>query len=207
MKQTEKKQYRNFFFDFDGMICDTYPHIVSIFVECMKETRGVEIDYSEAYDKFKVSFATARDFYGVNDAEWAYFLPRYADLHREPHSKLYPGIREFLEENVRRGGKNYIYTNRGETLYEYLDFFALSHLFTDSIISAKKPDPAPLLAMMARDGLAPADCVVVGDRPLDVQGGRNAGLDGILFDEDGRNQGKETTYLIGSCRELFDFLT
>ena len=48
-----------------------------------------------------------------------------------------------------------------------------------------KPAPDALLAMMTRYGLQAADCVMVGDRDIDLDAGKNAGMAGILFDPDG----------------------
>ena len=39
--------------------------------------------------------------------------------------------------------------------------------------------------MMDKHGLNPRDCVMVGDRPIDLDAGINAGMQSILFDEDG----------------------
>ena len=59
-------------------------------------------------------------------------------------------------------------------------------LFTDYVTSEDgfpmKPAPDALLALMKRNGLDPSECVMIGDREIDVQSGYNAGMDGILFD-------------------------
>ena len=42
-----------------------------------------------------------------------------------------------------------------------------------------KPHPAPLLAASAALGLAPADCVYVGDDERDIQAAHAAGMPGV----------------------------
>lgn len=206
MCEKNKKHYKHFFFDFDGMLCDSYPHIVGTFIKAMKKLRNVDIDYEEAFSKFKISFAVAYVFYKITPEEDAFYATYHKDIHMEPLAQLYAGVREFLQENITRGNQNYIYTNRGETLYGYLELFDIEHLFTDIIISAQKPDPALLEAMLDKHSLDRRQCVVVGDRVLDIEGARNAGVDGILFDEFYNLADVDATYVIHEIKELFDFL-
>ena len=39
--------YKYFFFDFDGMLCDSYTHTTKAFVKTLQETRGVRINEKE----------------------------------------------------------------------------------------------------------------------------------------------------------------
>ena len=43
-----------------------------------------------------------------------------------------------------------------------------------------KPDPAPLMEATARIGIAPSDCIYVGDDRRDVQAGRAAGMKTVV---------------------------
>ena len=45
-----------------------------------------------------------------------------------------------------------------------------------------KPAPDALLNLMARRSLEPAQCLMLGDRSIDVEAARNAGIAGCLFD-------------------------
>ena len=44
--------YKYFFFDFDGMLCDSYDHTTSACVKTLKETRGVDINHKLAYNLY-----------------------------------------------------------------------------------------------------------------------------------------------------------
>ena len=50
---------------------------------------------------------------------------------------------------------------------------------------ARKPDPAMVLALLAKHSLAPMDCLAVGDRPGDVIAARAAGVRGVLLETAG----------------------
>ena len=128
------------------------------------------------------------------------------DLTVPPLPALIPHAETVLREAMARGCKNYIYTNRGDFLFQYLDFFGIHDCFTDFIIEAKKPNPASLLAMIERHGLNPSECVVVGDRAIDVEGGRRAGVDGILFNPIGRVKEHCAKFVIRELSELYRFL-
>jgi phosphoglycolate phosphatase len=67
----------------------------------------------------------------------------------------------------------------GELCRRILDHFGLCDRFA-AVLGGdwggpRKPDPAPLLAVAARLGLAPADGAMVGDSPVDLVAGRAAG--------------------------------
>jgi len=100
--------------------------------------------------------------------------------------------------------KRLIVGNTG--LFQYLDFFGIRDCFTDFIIGANKPNPDLLIAMIERHGLQPSECVVVGDRVIDMEGGRRAGIDGILFNPVGRVKEHCAKHVIRELSELFRFL-
>ena len=63
-------------------------------------------------------------------------------------------------------------------LGEHFEFVIDSHVF-----GVEKPDPRIFLAAVERLGLAPAECLYVGDLyPVDVLGARGAGLQAVLVD-------------------------
>jgi phosphoglycolate phosphatase-like HAD superfamily hydrolase len=57
-------------------------------------------------------------------------------------------------------------------------------LFADCLIAEEgfpsKPAPDAVLALIARNSLDPAECVMVGDREIDGMSGKNAGIAGAL---------------------------
>ncbi len=201
-----QKRYRCFFYDFDGMISDTYPHIARAFSMALSEARETEIDERQTYDLLKVSFQTAYDYYNVSLEEKELIKKRHENWLYEPIPTLFPDMREVLTEGVRRGNRNIIYTNRGESVYEYLERLGVLDCFSEFILHANKPDHETLRNMVERQGLNPEECVVIGDREVDMIPACALGIDGILFDPDDRVREHHGTYVIRSIKELFDFL-
>ena len=74
------------------------------------------------------------------------------------------------------------------------------------MIHAHKPDSESLRQMLKKHDLRAEDCVVVGDRALDVEGGAGAGVDGILYNPIGRVKEHCARYVIRDLSELYDFL-
>ncbi|WP_252899112.1 HAD-IA family hydrolase [Lactococcus fujiensis] len=87
-----------------------------------------------------------------------------------------------IQEN---GGQNFVLSHRDESTIEYLGL--LTSVFREIITSkqsfARKPNPEAILYLVSKYHLNPAETVMVGDRPLDVEAGRNAGVQTLLFDE------------------------
>jgi 2-haloacid dehalogenase len=67
--------------------------------------------------------------------------------------------------------------------------FDFLELFEDILVSGEerlaKPDPRIFELLTERSGLPPGSCVFVDDKPENVEAARAAGLDGIVFVDDG----------------------
>ena len=59
---------KNYIWDFDGMLFDSYPHITSAFIKAMREF-GTEPDYDEAKALLEITFAHCYEHYGVTDEQ------------------------------------------------------------------------------------------------------------------------------------------
>jgi HAD superfamily hydrolase (TIGR01549 family) len=199
-------KYKYFFWDFDGMLCDTYPHVQAAFIKALRECGREEIDEKKVYDDLKINFGEAIRNFNMEGESLRLFNLYYRDLSLEPHSYLFPHIEDILKIIVEKGGKNFIYTNRDEVLFEYLDEFDIRKYFTDFKISARKPTPEPLYELFEKYSLDKAECVVVGDRNLDCLGGKNAGIDGILFDPEYREKDIVARFVIRDTGELYEFV-
>lgn len=198
--------YKYFFFDFDGMLCDTYDHITCAFLKTMKETRGIDVNYKEAYDLFKITFRETFKFYNLTDKEKEIFINYHEDINFKPEATLYLPVKKLLKSIIESGGKSFIYTNRNASLYDYLDKFDIRKYFEDVILLANKPDPTLLLEMINKYNLPLNECVVVGDRSIDVDAAYNAHIDGILYDVDSRVFLHHATHVIKKINELYNFI-
>ena len=198
--------YKYFFFDFDGMLCDSYSHIATAFCKVLGESRNSKINFIEAYDCLKINFNEAYSHFKITDEEKKNFKILHENFDFKPSPTLYLPIKKILQTIIDCGGKNFIYTNRGVSLYEYLERLGIKQYFTDFIISANKPDPKVLNDLIEKYNLDKKECVVVGDRSLDVLGAFNANVDGILYDEDSRVFLHKATHVIKHLGQLYNFI-
>jgi HAD superfamily hydrolase (TIGR01509 family) len=96
---------------------------------------------------------------------------------RHAATSVYPGVAEAL---ARLGGRKSTATTKGTpTTRTVLEQFGLLRHFdhvqgTDGFPA--KPEPDVLLKALAALGARPADCLLVGDSPSDMEAGRRAGI-------------------------------
>ena len=190
--QEDSPRLSRFFWDFDGTLFDTYPTIADTMTRALGEL-GVSCSRETVYRRLKVSIGRCIREYsresGVAADKIDELYHRYIrDTARNP-IRLYPGAEETLRELKSLGGRHYVYTHRGDTTYTYLERFGLTELFDDVLTAdtgfQAKPAPDALNHLMKKHKLSPLECVMIGDRPIDVQAGWNAGMAGCLFDPEG----------------------
>lgn len=198
--------YKYFFFDFDGMLCDSYYHTTNAFIKAIYESRNIMLNANDVYDALKDSFEVAFKKYKVTDNEKEIFTKYHENISFKPEATLYLPVKKLLQTITSLNCKAFIFTNRNETLFEYLDKFDIRQYITDSIIKANKPDCTALLKMINDYNLNKEECVVVGDRAIDVDAAFNANIAGILYDEDFRVFKHHATHVIKHINELYNFL-
>ena len=181
--------YRHFFWDFDGTLYNTYGRITRASVKALEDA-GAAASFDEVYPVVKRSLFTVwRTWAEPLGMPYEEFHAAY-HAHSEEESpesiRPYPGAREALEAALRIGGSNYIYTHRGESLMRWLRYDGLDGLFSDFVTSLDgfptKPAPDALNYLVSKHGLPLSQCVMIGDRDIDLNAGKNAGMDGALFD-------------------------
>ncbi|MDY2888703.1 MAG: HAD hydrolase-like protein [Candidatus Caccosoma sp.] len=198
--------YKYFFFDFDGMLCDSYSHTTNAFIKAIYESRNILLNSNDVYDALKDSFETAFKKYEITDKEKENFTKYHENISFKPEATLYLPVKKLLKTITSLNGKAFIFTNRNETLFEYLEKFDIKQYITDCIIKANKPDCTALLKMIDDYKLDKQMCVVVGDRAIDVDAAYNASIAGILYDEDSRVFHHHATHVIKHINELYNFL-
>lgn len=176
---------KNYIWDFDGTLYDTYPHTLAAFCETARR-RGMEIDPDEAYRQMRITLWDAFRFYKVDDAFIEQFYGIENDLSFRPHGAPFSQIPEMLRYIAAHGGKNFLYTHRDKVALEYLQRDGLMNLFSGLVTRENgfplKPAPDALRWMLREYALEPAECLMIGDRAIDVKAGENAGIAGCLFD-------------------------
>jgi len=123
----------------------------------------------------------------VTGSDIDHALGMFLEFNREhiaDKSRLYPGIQELLREFAARDIKMAIISNKDEDLSSLiLQTLGINDLF-ESVCGGdtypeRKPSPLPLLRVAERLGIAPCECVMVGDSINDIQAGQQANIASI----------------------------
>ncbi|MFL6354246.1 MAG: HAD family hydrolase [Bryobacteraceae bacterium] len=115
----------------------------------------------------------------VNEA-LDFFLKFYRQ-HALEHTKLYPGIRQVVEQIFGAGHKQAVLTNKPVRIsFDIIGALGLQSYFMrvyggDSF-PHKKPDPTGAAELIREAGVTPSETLLVGDSGVDVQTARNAGI-------------------------------
>ena len=185
--------YQEFFWDFDGTLYNTYPGMVEAFMDVF-EQKGFKLDQDEVYRHMRqTSLGKTFSYYRTQnnlEEEPEALREEYNPIEAKLEDKMKPfdGVQEVLAKVVANGGHNYLMTHRNKSSLEMLAKFDLKKYFTDAVTAEKKfprkPNPASLNSLVEKYDLDPQNCVMVGDRVLDIAAAHNAKMSGILFDPD-----------------------
>ena len=177
-----------FIWDLDGTLLDSYGVIVSSMRLALEEL-GVRLSEREILEdaigqsirfmEEKIQRQTGIPAEAIQE--------RYSRISK--NAKLNIGTMENAEEILRllreRGIKNYVFTHRGATTMPVLSNLGLTDCFDDIVTSQdgfpRKPQPDAILYLLEKHGLEPARTFYVGDRSIDMECARNAGIAGILY--------------------------
>ena len=181
-------KYKNYIWDFDGTLFDSYPHVMECCWQVMEEEGLTEkFEREEVLLYLLSAFGNMRRFTGMSDEAYLRFLDRahiVGDDEVKPVAVPFPDCEEVLSAITKQGGRNFIYTHRNKTVYFYLEKYGVLKYFTDFVISddgfPSKPAPDAVLALIERNGLDPEETIMIGDREIDGASGKNAGIAGAL---------------------------
>lgn len=178
-------------FDLDGTLIDSVPDLAAA-VDHMLQQRGRP---AAGVDKVRLwvgngarvlvrrALADSIEHAAVDAAEaeaaLAEFLQAYAADHS--HSRLYPGVRAYLDHLRGQGVPMALITNKPSGfLPDLLAAHGLQQHFAWVIggdsLPVQKPDPAALFQVLAAAGVSPADALFVGDSRSDILAARAAGV-------------------------------
>ena len=106
-----------------------------------------------------------------------------------------------------RGGNNYLYTHRDRVAVRYLEIYGLRDLFADAVTREHgfphKPAPDAIDYLVDKHGLDKDDCLMLGDRLIDIGSGVNAGVRTCLFDEFGDLPETSCDHRVRTTEELY----
>ncbi len=198
---------KNYIWDFDGMLFDSYPHITSAFIKTLEEF-GKTADYDEAKALLEITFAAAFEHYDVSDEEKAVFRVHEHNYSLRPIALPFENTYKTLETLFNSGKKHFLYTHRGrESSQHYLEEHGMSRFFTAFVDSSmnfpSKPAPDAVEWICKTYNLDKNETVMIGDREIDVLSGKNAGTYGCLFTKK-ENVDTAADFVVRDISEILD---
>ena len=199
--------YKHLIYDFDGTLSDTYPCFTEAVLELIGKY-GFTDTYENVYANLKVNVGHALKQYDFGKDALA-ARKEFHIIHDELAPKIqkpYPEAEEILRYAMAQGHKNYLYTHSGKIVSILLEQWGIADCFEDIIDSTMrfptKPAPDALNYLCEKHGLDKKDCLMIGDRDIDTDCGRNAGMKGCLFDPEHYYDSADVDYRIENLLEL-----
>ncbi len=180
---------KNLLWDVDGTLFDTYPAItyaISKTLGKMGASAALNVIDGLARQSIDYCLGTLSQRFKLDPD---LLRLRFAESYRTippANQPLFPGVREVCEWTHAHGGRNIIVTHRAiSSTRSLLEAHEMTSSF-DAIFSVeqgypRKPDPALLEAAIRQFKLEQAETLMIGDRDLDIQAGRAAGVQTCLF--------------------------
>ncbi|HLV19307.1 MAG TPA: HAD-IA family hydrolase [Polyangiaceae bacterium] len=179
---------RHLVWDVGGTLFDTYPAVIDAAQAALAEL-GTTLPAEALRDLFRRSTRHALETLsvrlGVSEADLRERFRRAYDRVPPDAQPYFEGVPELCRLARARGGANFIVTHRERaSVLALLDAHQLRAEFADIIAKEdpfpRKPDPSSLLALIERNGLSARECLMIGDRTLDVLAARGAGMRACL---------------------------
>lgn len=182
-------KFKHFIWDFDGTLLNTYPAMVKAFYKTCIDN-DIPTDENTILEYMKISVQTVIDFYNKRFS----FPPSFLDEFQKNREILekqvvepYVDTQIILEEIVDSGNFNYVVTHRGTSTLELLRKYDLEKYFREIVIKekgfARKPNPQSINYLKEKYEMNNDEAVMIGDRILDIEAGRNADIHTCFYDE------------------------
>lgn len=201
-------KYLHLFWDFDGTLYNSYPQIIRALKRAYESIGHTPPEDDLLLERMKQSgfhaISCAAEETGV-DAKL--IRSRYSAFHAEETDfPPYEGMVDCVKRLSDAGIRHYLYTHRDGSALRHLERDGIRHLFRDAVTSEDgfpmKPKPDALLALIERNGLNPKQCLMIGDREIDILSGNGAGMDGLMFDPDGFYPQNSAVSTVKSMEEI-----
>lgn len=178
--------FKNYIWDFDGTLFDTYPAMVKAFMNSLSSL-GIRSDYDYIYSGMKISVGhiteLCRKRYGIDDSFSEIFNAERNKT--EADIELFPGMKETICSIQARGGRNFLFTHRGYSAIEHTKRCGIYEYFSGFVTNEdgfeRKPSPQAILHILKKHELKNSDTVMIGDRDIDLLSGINAGIKSCFF--------------------------
>jgi len=181
---------RGALFDLDGTLLDSAPDMLATVnrLRADRQRPALRLEHIRPHVSRGGRAMIAAAFPDWTPALCEAALPEFLEVYRAElgrHSHLFEGIEPLLAALEADGVRWGVVTNKPEYLARdilpQLGWEArCAVLVGGDTLAEKKPHPLPLLAAAEHIGLAPHDCVYVGDDERDIVAARAAGMPSII---------------------------
>ena len=190
-KNADIRRIRHFIWDFDGTLFDTYPIIIKQMQTALGDF-GRTIDSLELMEQLLNTVGAALEYCAEKfSIDLTQLSDAYTVLHEQsallPVASPMESVELVLAAIQARGGMNLIFTHRdlGST-NAYLEKYGLAHYFADIVAAdtpgfAWKPAPDAIAYLLRTHDLDPQTVAMVGDRKIDLQSARSAGVYSVHY--------------------------
>lgn len=172
--------------DLDGTLLDTAPDLAAALNRLRAEQGLAPMPFAPIREQVSNgSIAVLRlGFPSADEPRFAALMGRFLELYGERlaiETRPFPGFEQVLAALEAHGIPWGVITNKPARLTEPL-LRALGLLeragcvLSGDSLPVRKPDPLPLLTAALRIGVAPRDCLYLGDALRDMQAARAAGM-------------------------------
>lgn len=204
---------KHFIWDFDGTLLNTYPAMVKAFYKTCQDYK-FPADENIILEKMKISLQTVIDYYSKRFTFPPTFLidfQKNRDLIESQEVIPYEDTKRILEQIQQSGYCNYVVTHRGSSTLDLLEKHNLRHYFKEVVMKEngfeRKPSPESINYLVKKYELNRDETVMIGDRSLDVEAGRAAGVHTCFFVEYNTGETNNAELVIGRLSELEQFVS
>jgi phosphoglycolate phosphatase len=220
----KQKVYKACIFDLDGTLANTLVSIASFANDALKfmglpsiETEDYKTLVGNGADTLMRRMANKVGA-DLSEEQLSIMRKEYDRLYESDPMHLvacYPGIPEMLQTLRKKGYRLGVLSNKPDNMTKYIAGQLYPNLL-DKIQGQqagvpKKPDPTALLHMAEELGVSPKDILYVGDSSVDMDTGKNAGMDtcGVLwgFRSKAELEAHGAVYLAETAEQLFRIIT
>ncbi|MBN2257911.1 MAG: HAD hydrolase-like protein [Anaerolineaceae bacterium] len=181
--------FKNIIWDVDGTLFDTYPAISAAILAALAEQGamiGREIVTKMAMTSLGNTLPELADRFKLDPEHLSIRFNFFLDGTPLGSQRPFPGVRSLLRRVIRNNGLNLISTHRGQdSLIPLLKYHRINSFFADKLTTSdgypRKPDPAMFNELIARYHLKRTETLAIGDRDLDLEAGKAAGIQTALF--------------------------
>jgi len=201
--------FNHVIWDFDGTLLNTYPHTARAFSIFLKKMYGVTENVTRIESRMRDGLQEAYEHYADKyDIEAMYMKKHLAQCEVVENACALPYINAHLvcKFIAEQGARNYLWTHRDTGALSMMQKHGFYELFSDFITEEdgfpRKPDPAALLHLIQKHDMDKEKTLYIGDREIDRQAARSAGVKFCFFTED-VNKTMDADFTVQNYSDLF----